>query len=366
MTILTQFGVFPWLTALLVLTDLIWIKPDRKAWTRRSLSVLRLAALLGIGLVLPAWTMHPVWTALPVLLLLQVVTIYPLVYLQERLHLGSRILVLILYLPILMLSLTLHRLPATFTPAQAGIDWPSEPIEMRGEGGVRLAGLWFANRDAKGAVLLIHGLGAEKCQFLGTCRPLYDSGYSVMTYDQRNHGASGGWSSTMGILEARDLQQVWKVFLARTKGLEGPRLIYGVSLGGAAAQYAARALDGLDGLILDSTFADISATAKGSLPIIGTPLYLLARGLGLDYLIAGEGVLSSSPIDAIDRGSTMPVLLMHAREDPLIPSSESLRLEEAYGPRARLVLFETRGHAVHFVYENHEHRQALLDWISTL
>lgn len=330
------------------------------------MSVLRLAALLAFGLILPAFAMHPVWTALPVLLLLQITTIYPLVYLQEHLRVGFRILLLILYLPLLMLGLTLHRLPATFTPVQVGIDWPSEKFETQGEGGIRLSGLWFPNKKNKGAVLLIHGLGAEKCQFLDTCATLYYRGYAVMTYDQRNHGASGGWSSTMGILESRDLLKLWQVFLERTQAVQGPRVIYGVSLGGAAAQFAAESLEGLDGLILDSTFADISATAKRSLPIVGAPLYLIARGLGLDYLIAGEGVLSSSPIDAIPADSTLPVLLLHSRHDPLIPYSEALRLQSAYGSRATLVTFETKAHAIHFVHESGKHRKALVDWISTL
>ena len=363
MTMLTQFGLFPWITGILLLVDLLWIKPDRPVWRRRAMALLRLAVLLAFGLVLPALAMHPVWTSLPTLLLLQVATIYPLIYLQDRLQVGYRVLLLILYLPLLMLGLTLHRLPATFTPEQVGIHWTHEPFEARGEGGVRLSGLWFPNEDRKGAVLLVHGLGAEKCQFLDTCAPLYDIGYAVMTYDQRNHGASGGWSTTMGLLESRDLQEVWKTFLTRTQGIRGPRLIYGVSLGGAAAQYAAGQLEGLDGMILDSTFADISATAKGSLPIVGTPIYLLARGLGLDYLIAGEGVLWSAPIEAIDPDSTFPVLLMHSREDPLIPYTETLRLQRAYGARATLVSFDTPAHAVHFVYENDKHRKALVEWI---
>ena len=47
-------------------------------------------------------------------------------------------------------------------------------------------------------MLLVHGIGAEKTQFLPAVGELQRAGYHVFSYDQRNHGESGGATTTLG------------------------------------------------------------------------------------------------------------------------------------------------------------------------
>jgi hypothetical protein len=138
------------------------------------------------------------------------------------------------WLPVLVLALETHRPRGRLDPEELGIPWPRERIALRGSGGTELEGLWFENPARRGAVLLVHGIGAEKSQFLPSVEVLYRRGWHVLTYDQRNHGESGGSTTTLGVAEAEDLERAWEVLLKRTRDQRIPRVVFGVSMGGAS------------------------------------------------------------------------------------------------------------------------------------
>ena len=70
--------------------------------------------------------------------------------------------------------------------------------------GIRMAASFFpgARRET---IVLSHGYGDNRLQMLPWVEFLHGDGYSVLTYDMRDRGESGGDAVTIGALEPTDL-----------------------------------------------------------------------------------------------------------------------------------------------------------------
>jgi alpha-beta hydrolase superfamily lysophospholipase len=259
-------------------------------------------------------------------------------------------------LPAFLLSAAVHRPQGTVPLAAVDTEGRGEPIRLRSADGTPLSALWFPHPQPRGAVLLVHGIGAEKVQFLPATRPLYERGLSVLTVDLRNHGQSGGATCTFGIRESEDVAAAWAFLLERSDPHPGPRLLFGISMGGGAAQIAAPRLEGIDGLILDSTFARIDHVATRVMPVPGA----LALGRFFAPLLTGMQVLDAAPIEASRRNpGTYPVMVIHAVGDPLVPYEEGQAVAAAYGLRAELVTLPGSYHPNGHVFAPELYREAL-------
>jgi len=371
----TSIGVFPWLSLFLVPAWWLLFSTPRQMLRDLARIVFWWLVLCGVGWLSVGRTgLEPNWPKLPLYGLVQVGTLAPLLILRHAIgawlirrrgeHRGWRArlrrygwgaLLVLLWLPVIMLSVNLHRAQA-MTAAPPG----GQRVVFLGAGGTELVGLWYAQPRPRGAVLLVHGIGAEKVQFLGAVAALRAQGYSVLTYDQRNHGESGGLAVTLGAVEALDARVAWRVLLDRTRGQTIPRLLFGISLGGAAAQLAAPGCEDLSGLVLDSTFARAEQIAAQAVPWpwLGERTVWLARALA--PLVVGRDALGVAPVEAAEQlDRSVPVLILHARGDPLIPFDQGLALMRAYGHRATLVALDGRHHANGHVYERERYDAAL-------
>lgn len=95
--------------------------------------------------------------------------------------------------------------------------------------------------DARGAVLLVHGLGEHSGRYERLAAWLNQRGYAVRGYDQRGHGRTPGRRG--GLRHGDDLlEDLATVYLDYAGGLPQPPLLLGHSLGGLVALRAV--LDG--------------------------------------------------------------------------------------------------------------------------
>jgi alpha-beta hydrolase superfamily lysophospholipase len=106
---------------------------------------------------------------------------------------------------------------------------------------------------ARGAVLMVHGLGEHAGRYDALARVLNDWGFNVRSYDQYGHGDSGGPRGALPypnrLLD--DLADLVESTRVRNPGV--PLLLLGHSLGGLlAASFVARTLMAVDGLVLSS------------------------------------------------------------------------------------------------------------------
>ena len=173
----------------------------------------------------------------------------------------------------------------------------------------------------RGAVLILHGVGADRSTMLARALFLHALGYAVLAIDFQAHGESPGKHITVGDLES------WDVVAASEylhRALPGERVgAIGVSMGAAAIVLAKKPL-GLSAVVLESMYPTIEEAlddrmriALGSWGVLCTPL-LTAQ------LKPRLGIYPSRlhPIDSIARLGA-PLLLIHGVED------HHTRIEEA-------------------------------------
>lgn len=236
----------------------------------------------------------------------------------------------------------LHGLRAPRVPhgdAWASLNLPQErllAVRLPGPGGRHLAA-WLAlphpvPQAGAPAVLVMHGWGANASMMCPVAAPLLDAGMAVLLLDARCHGDSDDEPFTSMPRFAEDIDAGLRWLRAR-KDIDNERMaLLGHSVGaGAALLHAARA------------GAGPALRAVVSLAAFAHPREVMRRWLAqyhLPYPILGWYVLRHvqrvigarfddiAPLHTIARVAC-PVLLLHGRDDAVVPFSDALRLQRA-------------------------------------
>jgi fermentation-respiration switch protein FrsA (DUF1100 family) len=198
------------------------------------------------------------------------------------------------------------------TPGQLGIKY--ETTSIRTSDGLSLDG-WYVPTEQRhrGVLLFLHGNAGNISHRLDSLMIFRDLGLSTLIIDYRGYGRSEGRPGEAGTY--RDADAAWS-YLVNERGVSPDSIVvFGRSLGGAVAtwlaeRYAPRAL------IVESTFT--------SVPDLGAELY--------PYLPVR--LLARIRFDALSRigRAKCPVLVVHSRDDEIVPFSHGLRLYEAASP----------------------------------
>ena len=192
-----------------------------------------------------------------------------------------------------------------------------EAVRFSASDGVALKGWWWPGRDPERAVLLLHGLHADRLQMLPRAKWLHESGYSVLLFDFRGCGESGG-SATFGYRERLDVEAALR-FLREERRV-GETVVIGQSSGAAAALMAVDAwTEGMKGAVLESPFDRLDNAVRirvrrvvGPLEPAVSPLLLVQVRLRLGF--PAEDL---APLEAIHRGRC-PVLIGFGGRDPFV------------------------------------------------
>lgn len=209
--------------------------------------------------------------------------------------------------------------PPEVTPDAFGLAY--EELELETADGVHVAGWWLpAAGEARGALLVCHGNAGNIAHRLLLARSFLDMGLSVLLFDYRGYGASGGRPSEEGTY----LDAVAAYEHARARGFAPERIAaYGESLGGAVAIELALRRP-LAALVVESAFTSLADVGRVHYPWL--PVRWLCR---LRY--ANEQKLAAL---------TARLLVVHSPADELVPFDHARRLVAAL-PGAELL--ETRG-----------------------
>jgi fermentation-respiration switch protein FrsA (DUF1100 family) len=196
--------------------------------------------------------------------------------------------------------------PPPLQLAASGVTFPSQS-------GATIYAWYSRGARGRGAVLLFHGVGADRSAMLGRALFLHALGYSVLAIDFQAHGESAGKHITVGDLESWDVVAA-SAYLHRALPEERVGAI-GVSMGAAAIVLAKKPL-GLSAVVLESMYPTIEDAlddrmkmALGEWGDVCTPL-LTAQ------LKPRLGIYPSRlrPIDSIARIGA-PLLLIHGIDD---------------------------------------------------
>lgn len=178
-----------------------------------------------------------------------------------------------------------------------------------------LGGWLFSSAPSHPLILFFHGNGEIALDYADLAPFFHHADANLLVMDYRGYGASSGLPTGSALMaDAVECFQALPT-LADQYDL-APRGIYvmGRSLGSAAAlEIANRCHDGLDGLILDSAFADTAALLRR----LGGPLHRSDPDdqQGFQQLVK-MGLVA------------VPTLLIHGAEDNLIPVADAERLFE--------------------------------------
>lgn len=238
-------------------------------------------------------------------------------------------------------------------PEQAGAKY--DAVNFSSADGTKLCGLWFPARPgpAKGVIVQFHGNGENETSHFLYVYWLALEGWDVLAFDYRGYGASGGEKSLAG--SVADGRAALAFARARAPGL--PLVVIGQSLGGALT-LAALDGDGADlrALVLDSTFSSYRAVAREKFAQywITWPLQWLA------YVLISDRF---SPARLIARRAPVPLLMLHAPEDPVVPYAEGRRLYAlALGPKEFWDV-PGKGHLLALGQDGGEFRPKLSRWL---
>jgi fermentation-respiration switch protein FrsA (DUF1100 family) len=217
----------------------------------------------------------------------------------------------------------------TLTPPPPALGLGPERVEFQAADGVPLVA-WVIRAPAGPGgrwLLMCHGNGGNLSE---AGRPLHYAGLralglSLLAFDYRGYGESGGSPSEAGLY--RDADAAWR-FLTDTLGVPPDRIVvFGHSLGSAVAIELATRVHPA-GLILDGALSSVIERAQEAYPFV--PVRWIAR--------------SRYPsIERIGR-LTLPKLFLHARADEVIPFAHGRRLYQAAPPPKAFVPL-SGGHA---------------------
>lgn len=244
------------------------------------------------------------------------------------------IILLVVALSLVLVYANTHppRYPLYIPPSDYRVDY--EDVSFTTEDGVDLKG-WLIKPSHAGlktpAIVICHGIGANKSDFTELAVVLSRRGYYVLTFDFRAHGESKGSRTSLGYHEQKDIAAALG-FLKARQGIDPKRIgIYGFSMGGAAAILAAGRHGGFSAVVVDSAFSSLRDMTRAAVTgFYRLPAFPFLQLTMLGYeLYFQTGVDAVSPIKAVGKLSPIPVFIIAGDGDRLIPAENGRKLFDA-------------------------------------
>ncbi len=197
------------------------------------------------------------------------------------------------------------------TPAQVGL--PFEDLQLKTSDGVSLHGWFVPAARSSGTVLFLHGNAGNISHRLDSVQMFHRLGYSILIFDYRGYGRSGGSPSEQGTY--LDAEAAWNHLVEQRHISPNCIVLFGESMGGAIAAYLATRQKPA-ALVIASAFTSVPDMAQQIYPFL--PARWLAR-IRYDT----RGYL---------RSVTAPVLIAHSPQDEIVPYEHGQALYAAANP----------------------------------
>jgi len=172
-----------------------------------------------------------------------------------------------------------------------------------------------------GTVVVLHGTGESKSDYLEIGSNLSKRGYDIILVDLRHHGRSGGKFITCGAKEKEDVSRIVDTLVIEKKIAAKPVYVLGFTLGAATAIQYAAIEENVAGVIAFAPWKDTVTKARRDLGIIldekdfEKKLSLAAKKAGFD----------PKTTSAFNDAAKLkcPVYLIHGLGDLVVPVSDS-------------------------------------------
>ena len=239
-------------------------------------------------------------------------------------------------------------------------DLPVEAVVFPDTAGRPIHGWFVTGIKGQGAVLLLHGVRADRRSMINRGRFLHMAGYAVLLIDFQASGESPGKAITFGYREAADVKASLQYLHRR---LPGERVgIIGTSMGGAATILAEPDVDA-DAVVLEQVYPTIRQATEDRLAIHLGPLGPWFAPVLLMTLHPHLGIYPDQlrPIDHIARLS-MPKLLIVGDRDRDTTITESYAMFRAATGRKDLWVVHGARHVDLYNYVGIDYQVRVLEF----
>ena len=259
------------------------------------------------------------------------------------------------------------------TPKSFGLDF--RWVEFHSTDGVLLKG-WYipaagprngsGRGEPRGTIVCCHGHNRTRIEMLPEAVFAHSLGFNGVLFDLRHQGQSSGEITTVGYYERLDALGAVRFALEEEKAAR-PVVLWGVSMGAAAALMAAADSHDVDAVISDSSFLSfkdlVKHHAKLFLPLPSFPL-----ADEVIYWSAWRGHFRPSDFDlekAVGRINPRPILFVGVEGDRRMPPSIARALfARATSPQKRLVILPGTRHGEGFKFANKQYEEAVTEFLA--
>lgn len=249
----------------------------------------------------------------------------------------------------------------TASPAEYGLTY--EDVTFTTEDGIPLGGWLIPAQDAGRAVIFLHGHAGSMDPDLKYAPWFHERGITVLMFDFRGHGRSGGKHVSMGYFERRDLLAAEKFLRERGYDRIG---ILGFSMGGAVAVSSAPLSQDIRAVVADGSFVWLrdaiyeGMRERGIPGALAKPLAFLAVKaagwrLGADLEQADPGLWAS-------KVAPRALFLIHGERDPYTSTGEVRAMFAAAGDPKELWIVPEAGHRNVDEVEPEAYKQKVLEF----
>lgn len=227
-------------------------------------------------------------------------------------------------------------------PRSYGLEY--EDLEITTADDLRLHGWWIPHERPRGVLLFFHGNAGNISDRLDSIEIFHRLGLDVLILDYRGYGQSEGSPSEEGTY--RDAEAAWRYLLDLRHVAGSDILVFGRSLGAAVAAWLAQR-HRPRALVLESAFTSAPDMAANLLPFLPAKSLIHTR------------------YDNLERVADIrcPLLIVHSRDDELIPFEHGRRLFQAAAPPKSFL--EIRGgHNDGFYVSGADYLRGLEDFLS--
>ncbi len=232
--------------------------------------------------------------------------------------------------------------------------------------GLNLYGEYFDFGNSK-AVIIVPGRTEGLIYGYYFAKPYAESGYNVLSVDQRAHGKSDGKYNSVGFEEYKDVL-AWAKLLHEEYGVESV-ILHGICIGACCSMFALTSEgcpDYVDGMVAEGMYPNFRESFKNHVIAFKQPLYPTLPLIGALIRWHTGANIKFGPIDVIEK-LKKPLLMLHSKEDVFSLPSTAQELYDACGSEEkRLVWFEKGAHSRLRITDTERYDSSISDFLKSL
>lgn len=231
-----------------------------------------------------------------------------------------------------------------YTPDELGLDF--EDLTIKTVDGLAINAWYIPAKDAEFTILFCHGNGGNIMHRLDSINLFNQFGLNCLIFDYRGYGNSEGKPSEEGTY--RDAMAAYKWLTEEKKICQDDIIFFGRSIGASVATRLASEVGSLS-LVIESAFTSYVDMGKKFYPYMPVKWFAKFNYNTLEYI----------------KNVRCPIMIIHSRDDEIVPFEFGLQLHEASGKLSEFVeIYGT--HNDGFLVSGKIYKQAWLKWLKSL